>query len=803
MLKNRIPALLLCLSILFSSIGVMGVSAVNISPVTLKYYDDRMDVSGMSVEITDAGAPSSHKVGYNVADGTKDSAVLTLSGNTLIATGVGTARVRLDGIEYTVNISAAPLSLFLLMGQSNMEGSDGNAAQSIANTDGQIYSTYGDRTLLLASNADTFVPSALAGEGSLINTKGTTANISNYPVNMLCAAGNGKQGVDSGIGYEWNLRTGKKAWIVNVASGGSIQASWVPGGENYLRAISTMTAVYSTLSAEIAAGHYTLDRMGYFWCQGESDAACTAEAFTKNYLQMHNSLKADLAFDHDSDPSTADRTLEFGNILMIRAATNVGGAGYRQGTLTATDAKIEQSFLDLQMTGPRAAQYLMAADKDLPDINVVSNITEKWVTMPDGTDGVADYFKAKYDGGKVDYPVQTAQAAYWYSPKLPADVHPTVHYAQIGYNEIGRDAAKNTCFLLSEDEPDSLSASVRMVAWDGFSDFDFSHINTTVGSHSLAIPVAEPVYCSKNIELHIPDSITYNFGDVTGSGMITVSCTPLENAPDKYRWEFKNGQLCSADETEYTENSLTRLSGTTAEDGTFSSTQYKLMRNVVLLHNREWSVEWRAQAGEYMLFSSDLKASTAGARYIQISKSNNGISMGERSKVYDGYGVDLSRFSVSIADSHTYKLVNAVNEDGSNTISLYVDGILTDEMSAYCKGGVFDGTYDDRLNGQDFLFNYIGAAPYTLRSCKIEYIEVNEGIAEEDDTEDETTVLKGDIDGDGEVTMLDLFRLKLFTKQKAIPTDAEIAAGDIDGDGELTMVDSFEIKYRVAKGAWR
>ncbi len=67
----------------------------------------------------------------------------------------------------------------------------------------------------------------------------------------------------------------------------------------------------------------------------------------------------------------------------------------------------------------------------------------------------------------------------------------------------------------------------------------------------------------------------------------------------------------------------------------------------------------------------------------------------------------------------------------------------------------------------------------------------------------EDTVIEGDIDGDGEVTMLDLFRFKLFTKQKAIPTEAEIAAGDIDGDGELTMVDSFEIKYRVAKGAWR
>ncbi|MBQ7835836.1 MAG: phosphodiester glycosidase family protein [Clostridia bacterium] len=61
----------------------------------------------------------------------------------------------------------------------------------------------------------------------------------------------------------------------------------------------------------------------------------------------------------------------------------------------------------------------------------------------------------------------------------------------------------------------------------------------------------------------------------------------------------------------------------------------------------------------------------------------------------------------------------------------------------------------------------------------------------------------GDIDGDGEVTMLDLFNLKLFIKQKDTPTSEEVKAGDIDGDGELTMVDSFELKYRISKGFWR
>ena len=790
----------MCITILLSVIGGSTAAASDSSMVTLKYYDDRMDVSGISVEITDPGVPTSHKVGYGVSPDAKDQAVLTLKNDTLTATGVGCAKIKLNGIEYSVTIEPAPISIFLLMGQSNMEGSDGNAQQSVANTDGQVYATYGDRTQLHASNAGDFVPSALTGEYSNVNTNGTTNCISSYPVNMLCQSGNGKQGIDSGLAYEWNQRTGKKVWVVNVASGGSTQDSWSPGNENYLRAVSTMKAVYKTLAAEIAAGHYTLDHLGYFWCQGESDASRTAEHYANTFINMHESFKADLAFDHDSDPSTEKRTLEFADLVMIRAATNVGGAGYRQGEYGATSLEQAQSYQDLQMTGPRVAFYWMAANKELTDINIVSNITEKWVTMPDGTDGVADYFKDCYDGGKVDYPVQTEQASYWYSPKLPADVHPTVHYVQIGYNEIGRDAAKNACILIGETEPDSLSASVDLLSWDGYTEFDTSAIPDTVGSKSLAVAVADPVYCAKNINITLSDGLTYDHFDLTGSGTVELSCTPVVNTPDRYLWEYSEGELKSVDGEGYTVNSLTRLNGTTAEDGTFSSTQYKMSRNVALLHNRAWSVEWKAQGGEYMLFVSKSKASSEGAVYLQISKANNGISMGERTNVYDGCGVDLDNCSVSVADVHVYRIVNVPFENGENRLDLYVDGSLAGSLSEHCKGGAWDGASSDMLVGRDFLFEYIGAAPYTLRNCKIEYIEVNEGISED---EAEVPAIVGDVDGDGEVTMLDLFRLKLFIKQKDVPTDAEVKAADIDGDGEITMVDSFELKYRISTGYWR
>ncbi|MBQ6700808.1 MAG: DUF4886 domain-containing protein, partial [Oscillospiraceae bacterium] len=60
-------------------------------------YDDRMDISGKTVEIIDAGKPTSYKVGYGVAENAVlDDAVITIDGDKIIATGIGTAKVRID-----------------------------------------------------------------------------------------------------------------------------------------------------------------------------------------------------------------------------------------------------------------------------------------------------------------------------------------------------------------------------------------------------------------------------------------------------------------------------------------------------------------------------------------------------------------------------------------------------------------------------------------------------------------------------------------------------------------------------------
>ncbi len=69
--------------------------------------------------------------------------------------------------------------------------------------------------------------------------------------------------------------------------------------------------------------------------------------------------------------------------------------------------------------------------------------------------------------------------------------------------------------------------------------------------------------------------------------------------------------------------------------------------------------------------------------------------------------------------------------------------------------------------------------------------------------EETDEVVRGDVDGNGTITMLDSFRLKMYIKQIVVPTEEEVACADVNGDGIINMMDSFELKYRIVKGEWR
>ena len=99
--------------------------------------------------------------------------------------------------------------------------------------------------------------------------------------------------------------------------------------------------------------------------------------------------------------------------------------------------------------------------------------------------------------------------------------------------------------------------------------------------------------------------------------------------------------------------------------------------------------------------------------------------------------MDLSDYGISGADRHTYRLTNKIAPDGSNMVYLMVDGRELGPMNN-CYNGINDqGTTSDWVSGKDFVFDYMGTTPYTIKGT-MDYIQVwEDGIPV---VEDPTTV---------------------------------------------------------------
>ncbi|MBQ4060665.1 MAG: metallophosphoesterase [Bacilli bacterium] len=719
---------------------------VNINPENINmYYDDHLDLSGKEVEIINQGTPTSYKVGYGLSNNELDDAVITLDGSTLIATGIGKATIKVDGVTKDINVTSAPISMILLAGQSNMQGSEGNENQSIVCETGQVYATYGDRYTMTTSNATNFAASALTGSLRDINVNGTTTNLSGYPIYSLNEEGKGKPGPDSGFAYEWIKATNEKVWIINAAHGGSSITTWQKGQSNYEEAKLLFKACQETMKKEVAAGHYTLSHMGYFWCQGCSDDTQTAEWYVNKYLTMHNSFLDEFSADLDNDPSTADNEFEFGNIVITLAGRQ-NDIGYRRGEYETDTSGFFMTYKDLELRGQRVAQYYLAASKEHPDINLVCNIGEKFVTMPDGSDGVKEYFDSHYENGTVDYKVQVAQSASWYKPTTPKAVKDTIHYNQIGYNEVGIEACRNTMYLLGYLDDPIDKPEVDFYNWTGFEKVSEIEASLGVQSSTLVVPIATPCYKAKEIDFEVSEGLIYNYFDLTVESASSSGTLKVKNAANdaevkvnplelsSYYYQFDNGELVDVVDENYSENSLTKLEGTTT-DSIFANTRYKLEKPIYLLHNEEWELEFKGTLSGTFLFSN-AAAANSGASFIYKSNSSTPLlAIGYYTgKEYHNYGIDLSKFSIDISKAHKYTLENRVYSDNTNMVYLFVDDELLGPMNNYHIAAVSQNATDNWVNGKDIIINYLGATGHKMTNVSFEYIKFNEKSDENETT---------------------------------------------------------------------
>lgn len=455
-------------------------------------YDDRVELNATSVQITAQNATS-----YAVGTTTKDAAVLTYTDGTLIATGVGTAVLSVDGTHYDVTVEAAPISLFMITGHSVGEGSAGDAAQSVVVEAGQAYSSHvhaSDHNKSHDLN-DTTVYGLGYGAANRVQ------NNSDISIDGFAAGNGGTRGEDSGLAYRWTQLTGEKVWVINCAVGGSALSQWTAGAAFYNYAVNEYKFAQKVLTAEVAAGHYILKDMAiiYHSAANASNFADTTQTYMNQcYVDMWNGYKTELSTDITGDGQP--ETVQLLGLVPIWTAN--GGYGY--------------SSLD------KAANYLWAASKEHPDVFMASLEGRKWLTTAD----VLANFPA------IDYTTQSEPVAQPESA-IHKDMGGTsensvfcaadvVHYAQVGYNAQGMVIAGNLY--------DQLRGTVTLSSLKLMDTADNELAETVtlkVGQTMTIVPVVEPITVN-DLEFVVSGSISVDpawviKADAVGTGTITVS----------------------------------------------------------------------------------------------------------------------------------------------------------------------------------------------------------------------------------------------------------------------------------------
>ena len=417
-LVTLLLALVMVLGMALAIVPNAQAAQVNGTAINL-LYDDRKDLAELLGTAVSTVEISNQTVTSKDVDGTADEAVLIYENGTLYAVGTGTATLTVNGTAYTVTVSAAPISVFLITGHSVGYGQYGAAGQSVAIEPGQAYSSWWRDSLT----------SATGGIGYGANTR--AGGTGEYAINAFDEGQNGTRGVGSALAYNWNKATGEKVWVMNLAVPGSCINEWLPGvtGWHYDKNGTTKYMykyesiqehfgyLQTILANEIAAGHYTLGHIGMMYFSGANFGNAnyndwTYDSLKSDYATFWEGIKKDMSKDIDGD-GTAD-TFDSMGIVPLWTASN---QDYRQDKLL---------------------NYYMAASADYPDVYIASDVYRTWAAGQLSAFPAINYTT---QGTAVAVPTSVA-----YSESTPNSVFctaDTTHLSQVTYNAVGLDMATN------------------------------------------------------------------------------------------------------------------------------------------------------------------------------------------------------------------------------------------------------------------------------------------------------------------------------------------------------------------------
>ena len=448
------------------------------------FYDDRktpeelIGKAASSVEFKDQVVESDSIDGSG-----KDTEVLIYDNatNRIIATGVGTATVVADGVEYPVKVSAAPITIVLITGHSLGEGSQGNATESVVCEAGQVYSTSRLQDIVQKTPAQVVG----IGFGEAKRPAGIDALTDERRLQ-------GRPGVAGGLGLEWTRLTGEKIWIVNYAVGGSCINEWVEGSEFHNNALIGLNFVSKIVKKEVAAGHFIYKGTEHvnFSCAnfGYKNVSYNDDLLIKWHDSMIKGFENGSTEDIDGDGK-------------IDVPKNIG-------YVPCWPTK------DLEYDEDAPLIYYRAASAEFPNVYMASSLPLLW-----GTDA-----SVKANFPEIDYTIQSGK-----TPIRPTTVATAnadgVHLTQLGYNAQGQDIARSLyAFTRTENAPEKVE--IYNITTNQTGVLVAAPI-TTIKGRTLQFALVSTPLCSSNYTIeassHFQISQTFKIKAVEkGEGTVTV-----------------------------------------------------------------------------------------------------------------------------------------------------------------------------------------------------------------------------------------------------------------------------------------
>ncbi|MBE6592106.1 MAG: hypothetical protein E7646_08715 [Ruminococcaceae bacterium] len=157
----------------------------------------------------------------------------------------------------------------------------------------------------------------------------------------------------------------------------------------------------------------------------------------------------------------------------------------------------------------------------------------------------------------------------------------------------------------------------------------------------------------------------------------------------------------------------------------------------------------------------------------------------------------------------------AVFQEAANVPTYTVSGSVTSFNDAsgditlwLIPEGLSEPVYETTVKGNtvDYSFPEVAAGTYTLKVSKANHVtrEYTVVVGTDDVTQDVKIHLKGDITGDGKITIADVNKANLHYKNKSKLSGYELSCAEVSGDTKISIADvnKLNLHYKGKSKLW-